>query len=203
MADLLNQLSSISSGSNYQAAEEILNETAGLRNQLQSKEKEVEQVRNEMSQQMMAKQIAIKEMFEANETEKSKHKKATSNIESLQQQLQEGKDALSHKERRIQDAESQYQKLQSAQAQLQTDMKTAHDDIDGLQQKVKDKDALIDRIKTSHSVNLKRLKAVEERTKAVEREKSALDTSLQLAKARLDQIEGYATPHSDFDDDLM
>ncbi|KAL2819542.1 hypothetical protein BDW59DRAFT_181634 [Aspergillus cavernicola] len=203
LADLLKLLSSIPSSSNYQAAEEIFKEVASLRSQLQSKEKELEQVRNEMSKQVTAKQIAINEMFEANEIEKSKRKEATSGIESLNKLLQEGKDAISQKEREISDSEGRYKKLQSAHIQLQSDLKTAQHDIDGLQHKVKEKDVLIDKIKASHSENQKRLKGVEGRANEVEKEKSALNTSLRATKARLDKIEGYATQHSDCDEDSM
>ncbi|KAL4865923.1 hypothetical protein BDV12DRAFT_187833 [Aspergillus spectabilis] len=192
LADPLNQLRSISSSSNYQAAEEILNEAASLRSQLQPKEKKLEQVRNEMSKQVTAKQIAINGI-----------KEATSKIESLNKLVQAGKDAITRKERVISDSEGRYKKLQSAHTQLQSDLKRAQQDIDGPQHQVKEKDVLINKNKISYSENQERLKAVEERAKEMEMEKSALNKPLQAIKARLDKIEGYATQHSDCDEDSI
>ncbi|KAL2803113.1 hypothetical protein BJX63DRAFT_425568 [Aspergillus granulosus] len=203
LADLLDLLRSISSSSSYQVAEEILNEAASLRSLLQSKEKELEQIRNEMSKQVTAKQIAINEMFEANEIQKSKQKEATSEIESLKKLVQEGKDAISRKEREISDSEGRYKKLQSAHSQLQSDLKTAQHDIDGLQRMIKEKDVLIDKMKLSHSEIQKRLNAVEQRAQDVEKEKSVLSKSLQATKVRLDKIEGYTIQHSDCDEDSL
>ncbi|KAL3469913.1 hypothetical protein BJX99DRAFT_264731 [Aspergillus californicus] len=203
LADIFKLLSSIPSSSNYQAAEEIFNEAANLRRALQSKEKELEQASNEMSKQVTAKQTAISEMFKANEIETSKLKKATSEIASLHKLIQEGKDATSQKEREIKDSESRYKSLQSANNQLQSDLKTAQHDIDGLQHNLKGKDVLIDKIKTSHSENQKRLKAIEARIQEVEKEKSASNILLQTTKARLDKIEGYATQPSDHDEDFV
>lgn len=82
VASLLDPLRSVSSSASYHVAEEILNGAASLRSRLQSSEKELEQVRNEMLKQVTAKQIAIAKMFEANEIPKSKRKEATSEIES-------------------------------------------------------------------------------------------------------------------------
>lgn len=203
LADLLELLSSISSSSNYQAAEEVFNEAASLRSQLQSKEKEVEQVRNEMSKQVTAKQTAINEMFEANRFQNLKQKEATSEIESLNNLVQEGKNAISQKGREISDSEGRYKKLHLAHTQLQSDSETAQHYINGLQQKVKEKDVLIGNIKASHSENHKRLKEVEGRAKEVKEAKSALNSSLQATRARLDEIEGYATQHFNLDEYSM
>ncbi|CEL07694.1 hypothetical protein ASPCAL10850 [Aspergillus calidoustus] len=203
LADLLDLLSSISSSPSYQVAEQIFNEAASLRSKLQSKEKELEQIRNEMSKQVIAKQIAIDEMFEANEVQKSKRKEATSEIESLKRLVQEGRDALSFKQREISDFEGRYKKLQSAHNELQSDLKTAQHDIDGLQHMVREKNALMDKMKLSYSEIQKRLNAVEERAKEMENEKSALSKSLEATKVRLNKIEGYTTQHSDCDEDSV
>ena len=132
-----------------------------------------------------------------------KTKEATLEIGSLNKLVQEGKEAFSQKEREPSDLEGRFKKVQLAHTQLQSDLKTAQHDIDGLQQKVNAKDVLIDRIKTSRSENQKRLKAVEGRAIEMEKTKSALNTSLQTTKTRLDKIEGYATQHSDCDEDSM
>ncbi|KAL4926588.1 uncharacterized protein BDV17DRAFT_293384 [Aspergillus undulatus] len=151
----------------------------------------------------MAKEIAINEMFKVNEAQTAKQKETASEIESLKKSVQQGKDAISQKEREIRDSEGRFKKVQATHTQLESDLKTAQRDIDGLQRKVKEKDVLIDRIKASHSDNQKRLKAVEEGAKEMEKEKSALAESLQATKARLDKIEGYAIQHSDCDEDSM
>ncbi|KAJ0413001.1 hypothetical protein BJY00DRAFT_322747 [Aspergillus carlsbadensis] len=203
LADLLDLLSSITSSSSYRFAEEILNEVASLRSQLQSKEKELEQVRNEMSKQVTAKQTAINEMFKANEIQKLKRKEASLEIESLKKLGQEGRDALSLKDREISNFEGRYNKLQSTHTQVQSDLKTAQHDIDGLQHMVKEKDILIDKKKHSHSEIQKSLKAVEEWANKIEKEKSALSKLLQATKARLNKIKSYTAQHSDCDEDSL
>jgi DNA repair protein RadC len=87
LANLLELLSSIPSTSNYHVAEEILNEMTSLRNQLQSKEKELEQVKK-------AKEIAVNEMFDVNEAQKAKQKETASEMDFLKKSIQEEKDAL-------------------------------------------------------------------------------------------------------------
>jgi chromosome segregation ATPase len=156
-----------------------------------------------MSKQVTAKQIAIDEMFKANEIQKLKRKEASSEIESLKKLVQEGRDALSRKDREISDFEGRYKKLQSTHTQLQSDLKTAQHDIDGLQHMVKEKDILIDKKKHSHSEIQKSLNAVEERANEMEKEKSALSKSLQATKARLNKIESYTAQHSDCDEDSL
>ncbi|KAL5340245.1 hypothetical protein BJX70DRAFT_407541 [Aspergillus crustosus] len=203
LADFLDLLSSISSSPNYQTAQEIFNDVASLRSQLQSKEKELEHIRNDMLKQVTEKQIAIKEMFEANESQNSKLKEAVSEKVSLSKIVQEGKHAIIQKKQEISDSEGRYKELQSAHTQLQSDLKTAQQDIDGLQQKVKEKDVLIGKIKASHSENLKRLRAAEGRVDEAENAKSTLNASLQETRALLDQIEGYATKPLDYDEDAM
>jgi chromosome segregation ATPase len=196
LANFLELLNSIPSSPNYQVAEEILNEMTVLRNQLQSKEKELEQVKK-------AKEIAVNEMFDVNEAQKSKQKEIALEMDSLKKSIQLAKDALSQKEREIHAFDGQYRKVQADLTQVQSDLKTAQHDIDGLQKKVKEKDLLIDKVKASHSEGQKRSKAAEERVAAMEKEKSALAESLQAAKARLDKIEGYTTQHSNCDEDSM
>ncbi|KAI9376638.1 hypothetical protein BJX61DRAFT_256802 [Aspergillus egyptiacus] len=196
LADLLKLLRSIPSSSDCQFAEEILNEMAGLRNQLQTKEKELEQVGK-------AKEIAINEMFKVNEALKSKQDETASEIESLKKSVQEGKDTISQKEREVRDSEDRYKRIQAAHTQVQSDLNTGRRDIDSLQHKLKEKDVLIDKIKSSHSENLQRLKAAEGVAKEMRKEKSALTESLQTTKAELDKVKGYATPHSGCDEDPM
>ncbi|RAL07870.1 uncharacterized protein BO97DRAFT_408683 [Aspergillus homomorphus CBS 101889] len=196
LADLLKLLSSIPSSSDYQVAEEIFNEMAGLRVRLQTKEKELEQVRIE-------KTIAVKEMFQVNEEQSSKQKETASEIESLSRSVQEGKDTISQKEREIRDSEDRYKKVQVDYTKAQSTLNTAQRDIDSLQHKLKEKDVLIDKIKSSHSDNLQRLKAAEGEAKEIRKEKSVLTESLQTTNASLDKIKGYAAPHSGCDEDSM
>ncbi|KAL4794940.1 hypothetical protein BDV19DRAFT_399048 [Aspergillus venezuelensis] len=203
LANFMDLMRSITSSSDYQAAEEISVEVASLRSQLHTKEKELEHVSNEMLKQKTATEIAMREMFKANEIERSKQEKATSEIESLNELVQKGKDTISQKEQEISDIKGQYQELDSANSQLKSVIKTAQHDIDGLQLKVKEKDILIDRIKSSHSKKESRLKEVEGSARDMEKERIALNTSLQAIKARLDKIKGYAIKHLDNDEDSM
>ncbi|KAL4953246.1 hypothetical protein BDW69DRAFT_194975 [Aspergillus filifer] len=203
MANFVDLVRSIASSSDYHAAEEIFVEVASLQSQLQTKEKELEDVTNKLSEQKTAQQITMREMFNANKIEMSKQEEATSKIESLNQLVQKGKDTISRKEREISDLKDQYKEADSAKSQLKSILKTAQHDIDGLQHKVKEKDILIDRIKTSHSENQKRLKDVEASARDMEKQRAALNTSLQATRARLDKIEGYATQHLDTDEDSM
>lgn len=176
---------------------------ASLRSQLKSKREELEQVRDEMLKQVAAKQTAINEMFQTNETEKSMRKEATSEIESLKKLGKEERAALARKDQEISDIEGRYQKLQSAHTKLQSDLETARRDIDGLWRKVKEKDVLIDQQKHSHSATQKDLIAVKERAGKIENEKSALSASLQKLQGRLDKITSYTSQHSDCDEDSL
>lgn len=203
LEELRNLFGSIRSDPNFHVADEILNETSDLQNQLKAKEKELEQVKNEVSTQLGEKQIAIAQMFEANEGEKSKQKEAISEIESLKKLIQEGKDTIALKESAISQSEDRYNKLQSSKSQLDSALKISKGDIDSLQQRLKEKDVLLDKIKSSHSDNQTRLKDAEGRAKEAQREKSALTTSLQATKAQLDRIEGYTTEQFDSNDDDM
>lgn len=203
LEDLRNFFGSIRSDPNFHVVDEIFNETSDLQNQLKAKEKELEQVKTEVSTQLREKRIAIAQMFEANEGEKSKQKEAASEIESLKKLIQEGKDTIARKESAISHSEDRYNKLQSANIQLDSELKDSQGDIDSLQQRLKEKGALLDKIKSSHSDNQKRLKDAEGRAKEVQREKSALNTSLQATKAQLDRIEGYTTKQFDSNDDDM
>ncbi|KAL4906366.1 hypothetical protein BDW74DRAFT_190269 [Aspergillus multicolor] len=202
-ANLVDQIRSIASGSDFQTAEEIFVEVASLRSQLDSKEKELEHVKNEMSKQVTAKQIAIDEMFKENGVQRSKRKEATTEIERLNKLVQEGKDSISQKQREISNVKGKHQELESDKAQLKSNLGSAQRDIDGLQLKVKEKDILIDRMKSSHSENQERLKDVEESARNMEKEKAALKTSLQAARARVEEIENYATQQFDSDEDSM
>ena len=203
LAELLGLFDSIRSDPNFQVAEEIFNETTHLQRQLESREKELEHVKTEVSTKLRDKQTAIDQMFDANQCERSKLKEAALEIESLKKLIQEGKDAIAQKENAIRHSEDQYKKLQSSNTQVKSDLEISQRDIDSLQQRLKEKDALLDRIKSSHSDNQKRLKDAEGRAKEAQREKSALNTSLQATKAQLDRIEGYTTEQFDSSDDDM
>lgn len=203
LEELRNFFESIRSDPNFQVAEEIFNETTELQSQLQSKEKELDQVKTEVSTQLREKQIAIAQMFEANEGEKSKQREAASEIESLKKLIQEGKDTIAQKESAISHSEDRYNKLQSSKSQLESALKISQGDINSLQQKLKEKDGLLDKIKSSHSDNQKRLKDAEGRAKEAQREKSVLTTSLQATKAQLGRIHGYTTEQFDSNDDDM
>lgn len=203
LAELLSLFDSIRSDPNFQVAEEIFNETTHLQSQLESREKELEQVKTDVSTKLRDKQTAIDQMFDANQCERSKLKEAASEIESLKKLIQQGKDTIDQKESAISHSEDRYKTLESSNTQLKSDLKISQRDIDSLQQRLKEKDALLDRIKSSHSDNQKRLKDAEGRAKEAQREKSALNTSLQATKAQLDRIEGYTTEQFDSSDDDM
>lgn len=201
LADLLDLLNSIFSSSN-QAAEIIFYETASLQSQLESKEKELEEVKNEMSKQVIAKQTAIDEMFEANDFQKSKRKEATSEVESLNNLVQEKNDAFSQKEQEIRDTEGRFKSFIRPLPSCSQTLSQPSTILMAYYIKWM-KITLIGKMKTSHYEAQKRLKGVEERKKKVEKERSALNASLQATRARLEKIDGNAIEHFDYDENSM
>ncbi|KAL4993193.1 hypothetical protein BDV10DRAFT_198518 [Aspergillus recurvatus] len=100
LADLVDLLRSISLSSNYQAAEEIFNEVASLRSQLQSKEKELEDLKTTLKtaqHDIDGLQLKVKEkdiLIDRIKTSHSENQKCLKDVEASTRDMEKERAAL-------------------------------------------------------------------------------------------------------------
>lgn len=201
--DVFGHLKTFSSDASFEKVFAVFDEITHLQRQLESRDEELARLKEEIKDKDKKKEIAINEMFGANQKEKSKHDEILGRVRSLETSVQEKEAALVEQNRTADSLTNQLESLKSSYAEEKAKVTQAHDDIDTLQQNLKDKDATIDKMKAAGSELKQILSTTKKKVKDLEETKTSLEESLHTNVARLSELEGFAVGYEEGEEDSL
>ncbi|GAB1193470.1 hypothetical protein APSETT444_002688 [Aspergillus pseudonomiae] len=200
---IFTQLKTVTSTTGFNAILEIYDENNKLLDQLKSKGHELASLREEMDEERKRKDIALDEMFQANEKEKGRHKETKKHAQTLQTMINDKDTCISERDKVIDEFGKQVKKLQSDIAMERDKLAVARKEISGLQQSIQEKEATIDKMKAAGTELKDRLNSTKKTVKELQDERTSLRESLTKTDGNLKRLEGYAAGYSEMTEDSV
>ncbi|KAB8255450.1 hypothetical protein BDV32DRAFT_161906 [Aspergillus pseudonomiae] len=200
---IFTQLKTVTSTTGFNAILETYDENNKLLDQLKSKGHELASLREEMDEERKRKDIALDEMFQANEKEKGRHKETKKHAQTLQTMINDKDTCISERDKVIDEFGKQVKKLQSDIAMERDKLAVARKEISGLQQSIQEKEATIDKMKAAGTELKDRLNSTKKTVKELQDERTSLRESLTKTEGNLKRLEGYAAGYSEMTEDSV
>ncbi|EFR04885.1 hypothetical protein MGYG_07886 [Nannizzia gypsea CBS 118893] len=200
MKDVLARLKELLSAPGFNALSAVYNENTKLQNQLQARDEDIKKLREEMEKKEKHKEIAMDEMFAANEKEKNKHNKTIEQVKELQTAAGESEKHLAEQQAVINELKDKHAKLESDYASQAEHLTRADKDIGDLKKTLKEREAYIDKLKAAGSEQKQILLSQKKNIKELGDQISSLEGSLQANQSQLSKLEGFAVGYQEIDE---
>lgn len=197
------RLKDITSGDGAKMLRTILERNKSLEDELRLKAADSEELKKEMETKLQDKQITIREMFESNEGEASKHAATLRNMKSLAASLRQQTATIEERDRQIIDLQEELAKSETSGKRTQKSLDQAHQDILELTRQLQSKDTEIDKMKEVGS------KWKSERTKLhntvteFRTRNEKLEQGLISSNVALKEMEGFGIGYDTENEDIL
>ncbi|KAF3481434.1 uncharacterized protein GIQ15_04193 [Arthroderma uncinatum] len=200
MKEFMAQLKGLISTPGFSAISTVYDNNTELQSQLQAKDEDIKKLREEMEKKEKNKEIAINEMFAANEQEKNKYNKITKEVKTLQDAVGEKEEKLAEQEKSMHELTSNHTKLKSDYASQTEDLTRSQKATGDLEERLKAKESLIDRMKSAGSEQRQILESHKKKFKELKDQISSLESSLQANQSQLKKLESFAAGYQEMDE---
>ncbi|KAJ6007485.1 hypothetical protein N7540_011461 [Penicillium herquei] len=184
-------------------ASAVLGEIAQQRQEICSKNEELKELQQEISQIKKTKETTIDDMFAANEKERARQKASATQIESLRATVHEREIKTAELSRSVESLHEEIEYLKSTCSQEVAKVSQSAKDITTLQNNLKEKDKIIDQMKTAGSKLKSALSSKEKKNGELEAANASMSTELQAIRARIQRMDDFLVQSSDIDDDFV
>jgi chromosome segregation ATPase len=197
---------SLASGDSYKAAANIFDQVPLLKGQIESKDIELDRLRNEINDLKSKHESHRQEELDLYCTQRNKleAEKASlsEKISSLSVTIQQSGETVAELNRTHDGLRGQLDQAQKALDGEKGKAAAANTKIMDLQQSLKAKDTEVEKLKESLRSEKGRLSSTETQLLNLQKEKNSLQQNLQLKTARLSEVEGFATELHDLDEEI-
>ncbi|KAE8376927.1 hypothetical protein BDV26DRAFT_305182 [Aspergillus bertholletiae] len=200
---VLTQLKTVASSAGFESIKAIHDDNNDLQSQLKSKNDDLASLKNEMNELEKAKEVAMKEMFQANARETKRLEDTQSHVVTLQKTIADKEKCIAQRNKVVDEHGSEIKKLQSENAKERERLADAQKNIRDLKQNIQDKDGTIEKMKSAGRKLADDLASAKKRVRDLEGEAKALNESLAATQGQLAKLEGFAAGYTDMSEEAM
>lgn len=197
LKSFIDTVKTLSLDTTYESASKVLDEKSRLRDEIRGKDEELLQMKEKLEKV----QTTVDGMFEMNRTQKSKHESDLERISVLESTIKENETKMTHQVTHIDLLSKRVKELQASNDVEKASVEKATREIGELKEEVKKKDNVIETHKAGGQKAKQAYKAMESKAKELEKEKEIQDQNLQQTSAKLHELENYALPCGEEDED--
>jgi chromosome segregation ATPase len=199
-------LRSLASDDNYKAIASVFDEVPLLKGQVEYKNAELDTIGEEIARLKTRHKDRIQEDLELYRTQRNKLEEAKAKLErdvtAQKSVVKEGDNAIAKLNQRQKTMQGELDLAKKSIDEEKKKVENANTGIIELQQTLKSKNTEINKLKEELRKGGVKVSNVEDQLQAVQKENVSLKQTLQLNKARLQELEGFATKLHDEDDEI-
>lgn len=197
------QLKLLTPTAGFDAISAVYNQNTKLHSELRSKDLELAKVKEEMKEQEKRKEIALNEIFEANDKEKKRHKATKEQVLSLRMDIGEKEKRISERNQVIDALEKQVKNLHLDNAKEKEKLAHTEKKTNTLQESIQGKESTINKMKSAGEELEEKFAASKKRIKELEDETASLKRSLVTTQARLTKLEGFTAGYNEANEESV
>ncbi|KXG46282.1 uncharacterized protein PGRI_051380 [Penicillium griseofulvum] len=197
------QLCIFASSSDMEIASTIIHEIRNQREQINTKQNELLEVRKKLEEQEKDRNIAMNQWYIGMQTEKGKLEAAEVKIESLHESMAKKDSNLAESTQKIKNIEEEKEKVQLELLSAKDKVNGLSEFIISLQKKLEERDAIIKDLRSAKSSLTNSLSSKKKKNEELETELSSLRSTSQESQIQLQKLEGYGLCGHQMDEDSM